>query len=395
MIESYTELLSHSLYGPSARGMLFIWIMRTLLFPALVSMLLVRLTIWLSHHYDVMARPSDRGSHSIPTPRLGGLGSAAAFFLTVLVLNHWRVVAPLEPWRLVLLVGGAWALLGGALDDFQELSPRWKLLVQAAAVGSVVMFGFAPAQLDLPLLGTVALPGFIGMIIALLVCFFMMNIFNFMDGMDGQAAVFGIITSLMLAIYIGNHGFRLGLGLTFTRMYLAGMAAICAGSLLGLLWHNYPGREMRWKTFMGDCGSQFYGFILAVIALEAGTGPQQDALPWIASLILFSPFIYDVCFTLIRRYRRGERLTQAHRTHLYQRLMVAGWSHGKTLSLNAGLYGICAVLAYIYGRSYASGIVQILCILSTGLLLAGYTLFVMMEEKAAEKQARRLAIREK
>lgn len=395
MIESYTDLLTHSLYGPSARAMVIIWFMRSLLFPALVSMLLVRLTIWVSHQYDVMARPSDRGSHSIPTPRLGGLGSAAAFFITAFVLSHWRLVAPLEPWRLVLLVGGAWALIGGALDDFQELSPRWKLLVQAAAVGSVLTFGFAPNQLDLPLLGTVTIPAFAGVITAMLVCFFMMNIFNFMDGMDGQAAVFGIITGLTMAIYIANHGFRMGLGIIWTNMYLAAMAAICVGSLLGLLWHNYPGREMRWKTFMGDCGSQFYGFVLAVIALQAGVGPQQEALPWAASLILFSPFIYDVCFTLIRRYRRGERLSQAHRTHLYQRLMVAGWSHGKTLKLNVGLYVICAVLAYVYGRAYATGIVQILCIIVTGCVLAGYTWFVVFQERLAEKHPELRAIAEK
>lgn len=363
--------------------MLLLWLARVIIFPAMVSMLLVRLTILLSHHYDVMARPSDRGSHSVPTPRLGGLGSAAAFYLTALMMMTWGVHAPLESWRLVMFVGGAWALIGGALDDFQELPPRWKLLLQIAAAGSVVAFGFAPDTFDLPFAETMRVPHLVALLIATLVSFFMMNIFNFMDGMDGQAAVFGIITATGLALFVGDHGFSLGFGITWTGMYLAGITAIAAGSLLGLLFHNHPGRETRKKTFMGDCGSQFYGFILAVVALQAADGPPGDRFPWIASLILFSPFIYDVVYTLIRRYLRGERLTQAHRTHLYQRLMVAGWSHGHTLLLNSVLYVLMLIFSLIYASSEGYGVVQILIILLTAGALYGYTMFVKAQEKRA------------
>lgn len=363
--------------------MLLIWLARVVVFPAMVSMLLVRLTILLSRHYDVMARPSDRGSHSIPTPRLGGLGSAAAFYVTAIIMSSWGVHAPLESWRLVMFVGGAWALIGGALDDFQELPPRWKLLLQIAAAGSVVAFGFAPDTFELPFAETMRVPHIVAIIIATLVSFFMMNIFNFMDGMDGQAAVFGIITAFGLAFFVGNHGFSLGFGITWTGMYLAGMAAIAAGSLLGLLFHNYPGREIEKKTFMGDCGSQFYGFILAVAALQAGDGPPGERFPWIASLILFSPFIYDVVYTLIRRYSRGERLTQAHRTHLYQRLMVAGWSHGQTLALNSVLYVAMLIFALIYASSQGYGFVQILITCLTGATLYCYTIFVISQENRA------------
>lgn len=381
MNNSYIDLLLNSDFSRIAIAMLIVWLFRTLVFPALVSMLLVRMTITLSHHYDVMARPSDRGSHSVPTPRLGGLGAALGVYITVVVMSKWGVNSPLEPWRLVLLIGGAWALIGGALDDFQELPPRWKLLVQIAAAGSVIMFGFAPDILDLPFYNGIHLHPVTGALVALLVSFFMMNIFNFMDGMDGQAAVFGIVTGLGLAAFLGNHGFSRGFGITWTGMYLAGMATVTAGSLIGLLIHNYPGRNLRTKTFMGDCGSQFYGFVLAVIALQAGDGPPGDRFPWIASLILFSPFIYDVCYTLIRRYRRGDRLTQAHRTHLYQRLMVAGWSHGRTLLFNSALYIIMLVLALIYADSHQSGLVQIIMIILAGITLAGYTWLVERIEK--------------
>ncbi len=378
---TYLDLLLSSQYNVQAFVMLVIWVLRTIIFPGMVSLLLVRLTIILSHQYGVVAHPSSRGSHTIPTPRLGGLGSAAAFFLSITLMNRWGAVAPFEPWRLVLMIGGLWALLGGALDDFEELSPRWKLLVQVAAAGSVLMFGFAPTRLDLPFGYTAELPAMVGAIIAMLVVFFMMNIFNFMDGMDGQASVFGVIIGLTLGIYLANYGLVFRMGLTWNNMYLAAAAAMTAGSLLGLLWHNYPGRDMRWKTFMGDCGSQFYGFILAVIALQAADGNGSAVFPWAASFILFSPFIYDVCFTLIRRYRRGERLTQAHRTHLYQRLMVAGWSHGRTLALNTGLYVIMAVLAYSYAVFQSIGFVQVTIILLAAAILAAYTWFVIYVEQ--------------
>ncbi len=381
MSESYIGLLRDPEYFSVALLMLAVWFLRLVVLPALLSTMLVRLSITLSHHYDVLARPSDRGSHSIATPRLGGLGAAAAFYITCLLMPHWGVHSPLEPWRLALLVGGAWALIGGALDDFQELPPRWKLLVQIAASGSVLAFGFAPQTLDLPFWDDIHLSPITGSIIAALITFFMMNIFNFMDGMDGQASVFGMVTATGLAIWLANHGFSRGFGISWTGMYMAGMAAVIFGSLIGVLFHNVPGRDIRKKTFLGDCGSQFYGFVLAVIALQAGDGVPESRFPWIASLILFSPFIYDVVYTLIRRIRRHEDLTKAHRTHLYQRLMVAGWSHGRTLWLNFGLYILSMILSWLYAGNGHNSLTQAGVLILTSLVLVGYTVFVIQVEK--------------
>src|SRR5690606_20524851 len=137
----------------------------------------------------------------------------AAFYITMIMFLVWNVHVPLVPWRLVVLVGGAWALIGGALDDFQELPPRWKLLLQLAACGSVVMLGFALTTLDVPFAGTVELHPVAGMVIAFMITMLWMNIFNFMDGMDGQAATFGIITGLALAVYLGNHSVQRGFGI--------------------------------------------------------------------------------------------------------------------------------------------------------------------------------------
>lgn len=296
---------------------------------------------------------------------------------------------PLEPWRHVMLIGGGWALIGGALDDFLELPPRWKLLLQLAACGSVIAFGFHPSTFDLPF-GSIELGVISSTVVAVIVTLFLMNIFNFMDGMDGQASIFGVVTGLGLALYLGNHGIKYGFGITWSGMLAAGNAAIASATLLGVLAYNYPGRDVSSKTFLGDCGSQFYGFILAVIALHAGEGPVEQRFPWIASLILFSPFVYDVAFTLVRRIRRGENLTQAHRSHLYQRLMVAGWSHGQALKFNIVLYLMALALAWAYAANAGHGWRQMAILLLTGCLLAVYTLFVVqVEESLARRRVAR------
>ncbi len=384
MTESYLDLLRDPELSVVALAMFTVWFLRLAVLPALLSGMLVRMTITFSHHYDVLARPSDRGSHSVATPRLGGLGSAAAFYITCLLMPHWEAHPPLESWHLVLLIGGAWALAGGALDDFQELPPRWKLLVQFGACGCIGALGFAPTTLDLPFIDTVQLSPIAGSIFAILISFFMMNIFNFMDGMDGQASVFGMVTALGLAGWLANHGFSRGFGISWTGMYMAGMAALVFGSLIGVLFYNFPGRNIKMKTFLGDCGSQFYGFVLAVLALQAAEGTIEIRFPWVASLILFSPFIYDVVYTLIRRIRRHEDLTQAHRTHLYQRLMVAGWSHGRTLWLNLALYLAAMILSWIYAGQKGNGFKQMGIILLMAGLLTGYTLFVIQVEKRVQ-----------
>lgn len=385
MFETYLDFLRSPAYTKYDALVAAFWCLRMCVFPALVSILFVRLTIGFCHRYDVLARPSDRGSHSIPTPRLGGIGSAGAFYVTCLMLLTWEVRMPLEPWRLALFVGGGWALIGGALDDFQELPPRWKLLLQLAACGSVAVFAFTPTTFDLPF-GTVQLGAIASLIVTFIVTLFMMNIFNFMDGMDGQASVFGIITGLGLAAYIANHGLVFRLGIVWDGMLLAGFAAAVAATLFGLLMYNYPGRPASSKTFLGDCGSQFYGFVLAIIALQAGDTSEHARFPWLASLILFSPFIYDVAYTLVRRMRRGEKLTQAHRTHLYQRLMVAGWTHGQTLVANTVLY-ICAVLlAWGYAANQGNGVIQVFYLLLTGIMLSVYTIGVIKVEQHMAKQ---------
>lgn len=364
----------------------WIWLSMMSLIPAfLLSVLLVYNTILAARHFDILARPSERGSHAQPTPRLGGLGAGFSFYLwflltLIFVLLRLKPSLGFGPWLATSLVGGTWALIGGLLDDVLEMPPRWKFLFQAAAAGSAVALGFAPGAFYVPGLGAVLLPPVAAALLAFVFIIFWMNAYNFMDGMDGQACLFAIIVfggfTIPLAIY------NLSGNLTEITLLLT-----LIGTLFGLLWHNHPGRSPESKTFMGDSGSHFYGFLLAVMTLRlAQPGVTAGAsYPFGAALIALSPFAWDVLYTLGRRTLRGENVLQAHRSHLYQRLLVAGWSHGRTLLFNACFWAAAVLLSWVYTVALISNMTGLTAWsigATVGLLLA-YTAIVLLVEARA------------
>lgn len=356
---------------PQAFALCFLW-----------SVLAVRLTVHAARRYGVLAHPSQRASHTVPTPRLGGVGFVSSFFIVLFLLEQVRPV-PVAPWVGALIVGGGYALVGGLLDDLLDLNPRWKFLFQAAAAGTAVASGLRLDVFDWPGGAATQFSSALGIILAFLFVVFMMNAYNFMDGMDGQAAIFGIFAFAgMLAPLVGPQ-----------ISYFSGEALVCAmlaGGLAGFLPFNAPGCDPERKTFMGDSGSQFIGFALAVVALRLQDA-APDRFPLAAALILFSPFIYDVLFTLVRRFVRGENLLVAHRSHLYQRLMIAGWSHGRTLALNGLLYAACFFLSHVYavglpavgGLSRNPAVWEWAAVGATACALAAYTALVLAVERRA------------
>jgi UDP-N-acetylmuramyl pentapeptide phosphotransferase/UDP-N-acetylglucosamine-1-phosphate transferase len=157
------------------------------------------------------------------------------------------------------------------------------------------------------------------------------NAFNFMDGSDGIAG----ITAAAVAAGIATAAAACGAG------PVAVIAAAFAGASLGFLTSNWqPAR-----IFMGDVGSAFCGFLLAVLPLAVRADAVPEVLP-VAALALW-PFIFDTSLTLLRRLRAGENIFQAHRSHLYQRLVIAGWSHRDVASLYGGLAAFGATIAAV------------------------------------------------
>jgi UDP-N-acetylmuramyl pentapeptide phosphotransferase/UDP-N-acetylglucosamine-1-phosphate transferase len=156
----------------------------------------------------------------------------------------------------------------------------------------------------------------------------MINLYNFMDGMDGFAggmAVFGFLALAVLGWRAGDTAFALANG---------AIAAAAAGFLLG----NFPPA----RVFLGDLGSASLGFLAAAASL---IGSQRGLFPLWVAWLAFSPFIVDATWTLFARLARGERVWEAHRSHHYQRLVLAGWGHRRTVLRAYLLMAACAATA--------------------------------------------------
>ncbi|MCX7718912.1 MAG: hypothetical protein N2111_11005, partial [Candidatus Sumerlaeaceae bacterium] len=169
------------------------------------GVLLVQVSMGLARRFGVVARPGRRMSHDIPTPRLGGVGIAGAFYVVLLAVQLLRSL-PVAGWSAGLIVGSGYAFVGGLLDDVLDLPALWKFLFQAAAAGAAVMGGSAVSRLVLPGSWEIVIPQPVSGALAFAFIVFMMNAYNFMDGMDGQAALFGLVGLAGLGLpLVGLH----------------------------------------------------------------------------------------------------------------------------------------------------------------------------------------------
>lgn len=253
----------------------------------------------------LVAYPNQRSSHSAPTPTGGGIAIAVPVLL-------WCALAP-EAAGMPLAIAGGVLALTGFLDDMFDLPALPRLFIQAGTVG-----GFLWATGYLSWAATELLVfGFLGIGVLWFV-----NLFNFMDGIDGIAAsqvlVFGI-------------GVLLLSGATLT--WVESLIWLVVGSSAGFLCFNWhPAR-----IFMGDAGALLLGLFIPATALALD---RSGDVPLVASLILLAVFLFDASFTLGVRLVTGQRFTAAHRSHLYQRL-ARRWGHGRATTafvLYAGLW---------------------------------------------------------
>lgn len=296
---------------------------------ALVTHLLQRPAAFLR----IMDRPNERSLHELPVPRTGGIALFLALCAGIAVLAAVRGLAPVAE---AALAGGTAVALLGLADDLKGLSVSVRLLAQGlVAVYATAVCGYT--------LSGVALPGIefglhAALPVSVLGVVWMVNLYNFMDGMDGLAG---------LMAGVGFGGFALLAGLQGDEA-LAALTAVVAAAALGFLLFNLPPA----RIFMGDSGSGLLGY-LAALALLAGA--RRGSVPLWQGAMLFSPFIFDASYTLVRRLARRERVWEAHRTHLYQRLVLVGWGHGRTLRAEAALMAaafVTALLASLLGIAW-------------------------------------------
>lgn len=271
----------------------------------LLSTWLTGLVRRLALSHGVLDVPNRRSSHQSAMPRGGGLAAVIAFTVALCVLAVRGTQSSAE---LSALTGGGIAVAAiGWLDDRRTISPLLRLCIHvAAAVWAVAQLGGLPALTVGNLTVSLAWAGYI---LAVLSIVWTLNLFNFMDGIDGIAA--------SEAVFIcGGIGILSLLQADTTAAVLPWtFAAACLGFLL---WNWPPAR-----IFMGDVGSGYLGFVIAVLAIARDREDPAAPWPW---LILGGVFFVDASVTLAHRAMRGERLHEAHRTHAYQWL-ARRWGH--------------------------------------------------------------------
>ena len=278
---------------------------------------------WATHK-QILDHPNERSSHSFPTPRGGGIGIVVVVIAGMVLLGG-ASIGKLWPWLAAAIAISA----TGLLDDVRGLPTALRMAVHLlAGIGAYAAYG-GFAGLSLPGAGYVPF-GPLSAVLTVIWIVGLTNAFNFMDGVDGIAGAQALVAGAAWAVIGYGHG---------DAIILHAGILIAAGSA-GFLLHNWsPAR-----IFMGDVGSTFLGYTLAVAALFDDAG-RRDAL--VPALIVW-PFVFDSAFTFLRRLRRGENVFAAHRSHLYQRLTMAGWSHAQVALLYmalAALGGAGAVCA--------------------------------------------------
>lgn len=277
------------------------------------------LTGWVRHYAlrnHLLDLPNQRSSHSIPTPRGGGLAIVAAFLLSLVYLvlsDHLNVDVFLAFFGGSLLVAGI-----GYWDDRHDLSAKVRLLGHfIAAVWAVIWIG-GISQLEL---GFATLDwGVLGNFVSVLGIVWLLNFYNFMDGIDGIAASEAVFAAGAGGLLLLNAGAE---GLALVSLALA---AAC----VGFLFWNWPPA----KIFMGDVGSGFLGYSLAVLVIVSNRETSVSLWVW---LLLLSVFVVDATVTLLRRLLRGEKVYEAHRSHAYQHATTIYESHLKVTLTIAGL----------------------------------------------------------
>lgn len=284
--------------------------------------------------------PNARSSHTVPTPRGGGVAIVLSYLLALPVL----ALAGFLPWS------ATWAMLGagagiavlGFLDDHGHIAARWRLLGHfAASVWALYWLGGLPA---ITLFGLNLELGWLGHVLAVFYLVWMLNLYNFMDGIDGIASVEAICACLGACLLYGLAGFD----------SLIILPLVLAMAVAGFLYWNFPPA----RIFMGDAGSGFLGIILGLLSLQAAWASPKLLWVW---LILLGVFIVDATVTLIRRLLRGDKVYEAHRSHAYQ---FASRQYGRHLPVTLAVAAInlfwllpVAACVVLWGLEGALGLV--------------------------------------
>ena len=323
----------------------FAFILPVLVFLSFILTYLIR---HIAIRYKVLDIPNERSSHSVPTPRGGGLAIVISWYIGITILYIYKQFN--KELYFALLTGILLAVIS-LLDDLISLKPIIRLVAQSitAALAFYILKGIHPLNINRInisnplLLYPISIIGIVWFI----------NLYNFLDGIDAYASVEALFLAAGMFIFTGNY-----------------INLILIASITGFLFWNWP----KAKIFMGDVGSTQLGFILVILGIYFHNNTDFNIIYWI---MLSSLFWFDATFTLFRRWINRENLSQAHKKHAYQRIVQAGFSHAKTVYFSLFINAIILSLIFI---AYKVEDLILPLLLINVLLLYGITRLVDMKK---------------
>jgi UDP-GlcNAc:undecaprenyl-phosphate GlcNAc-1-phosphate transferase len=333
-----------------------------------VSVILTPLVRRIALARGAFDRPGGRHVHVRSVPRLGGIAISLACCAPLLALFFVDSGVAISMRELPnqtagLLLGGLALCALGVVDDTRGLRPRHKLVVQTLVAIGAYLFGFRIESIQMPLLGPLSM-GVFALPVTVFWIVGVTNAVNLIDGLDGLAAgvvFFAAITNFV----VGNIAHS---------VFVALLMAAVMGSLVGFLFYNFnPAR-----IFMGDSGSYFLGYVLAVSSLAGASQKASTTVSLLVPIVALGLPIFDTLFAMFRRMLERRPLFSPDRGHIHHRLLDMGITHRRAVMI---LYGVCVVLTVAaigvsLGRSWEVG----LALLAATVVMVGLVRFVGYSE---------------
>ncbi|KAB7884548.1 glycosyl transferase [Poseidonibacter ostreae] len=283
---------------------------------------------------SLVAVVNERSSHSVPTPHGGGIAIALTWFVGLFYLYF---TGEIESNLFYALLVGIIISVVSFFDDLYELSAKFRLIVQSfvailgiSIIGGLdsINFGFFSIENQI-----------ITNVFAFFLIVWFINLYNFLDGINGYAG--------SEAVFLGLAGFVL---------FGVGHFLVLVVAVLGFLFWNYGNA----KIFMGDVGSTLLGYNIAIITLYYANVESLNLWIW---MILFGVFLFDATVTLLRRKRNNENISQAHKKHAYQRLNQSGWSHFKVTNYSIGLNIVLFSIVYFVSNVFIAFLISLILLI--------------------------------
>jgi UDP-GlcNAc:undecaprenyl-phosphate GlcNAc-1-phosphate transferase len=283
----------------------------------------------VANHVGIVDQPDSRKLHLTPVPLLGGIAIYAGFIVALLLFGERWVI----PQAISILVGATIVSFLGIWDDRWGVRPILKLLAQTVAAAILIISGVQVSFLPHPALNAA---------VTLLWIVGITNALNLLDNMDGLSGGVGAVAAAFFLLLAAMNG-----------QYLVGsLAAGLMGACIGFLYYNFNPASI----FMGDAGSMFLGFILAVVGIKLRFPGRPNMVTWMIPVVVLGLPIFDTILVIISRWRRGlNPLTHPGKDHVSHRLVLMGLSQRKAV---IALYLICCALGLVAFLIMGAGFLQ-------------------------------------